>query len=181
MNRLFDQGLSRLSQVPGVESAALALSVPFARPLNTPVWLPASPKDQPQITNLTYMSSSYFGALRIPLRRGRYLSEADTAHSAKVVVVNDAFVERYLPRQDPLGVLLNFGGGEALQVVGVIGNVRQRPGFGNYGPLGAPPGAYTRSGRPRSRRCTWSIRGSHRAGSSGATARRRKCKGLSKR
>lgn len=45
----------------------------------------------------------YFHVLGIPILEGRDISEADTATSMPVVVVNETFVKRYLPRSDPLG------------------------------------------------------------------------------
>jgi len=142
VNRLFDQTLSRMKEVPGVESAAVALTIPFDRPLNTPFRMPGAPKDRREITNLTYVSPEYFEALRIPLRRGRLLTRADNEKSAPVVVLNEAFVKRYFDKQDPLGAVLDFGN-DARMVVGVVASVQHRPGFGgNYGPLDAVPGAY---------------------------------------
>ena len=52
--------------------------------------------------NLTYVTPEYFDALRIPIVRGRVFSGADSDASAKVIVVNQAFVRRYSKDQDPL-------------------------------------------------------------------------------
>jgi ABC-type antimicrobial peptide transport system permease subunit len=52
--------------------------------------------------------------------RGRFFTEDDAASSPAVVVVNQAFVNKYLPNQDPIG----HSFAEA-RIVGVIGDVKQ--------------------------------------------------------
>jgi putative ABC transport system permease protein len=51
----------------------------------------------------------YFAALDLAVRRGRDFSEADGAAGAEVVIVNEKFVERYFPDEDPLGKRLRLG------------------------------------------------------------------------
>jgi hypothetical protein len=60
--------------------------------------------------------------------RGRFFTEDDTASAPPVVVVNQAFVNKYLPNQDPLGHTFSMGKGRfaEMHIVGVIGDVKQR-------------------------------------------------------
>jgi ABC-type antimicrobial peptide transport system permease subunit len=60
--------------------------------------------------------------------RGRFFTEDDTATAPPVVVVNQAFVNKYLPNQDPLGHTFYMGKGRfaEMHIVGVIGDVKQR-------------------------------------------------------
>jgi hypothetical protein len=58
-----------------------------------------------------------------------------------VTIVNDAFVKTYFDDDDPIGRRLAFGGGER-EIVGVVGDVQVRPGWGNNGPLAPMPVAY---------------------------------------
>jgi predicted permease len=73
-------------------------------------------------------SEGYFAAMRIPLLRGRFFSEADVADAPQVAVVNQALVRRYWPNENPIGKQLQFGGMDGdlrlLHVVGVAADVR---------------------------------------------------------
>jgi hypothetical protein len=74
--------------------------------------------------------------------RGRAFDDRDTPASRDVIIVNAAFVKKYLPHQDPIGSHVAQGD-SPLEVVGVVGDVQQQqPGWGDYGPLTAVPTAY---------------------------------------
>ena len=88
------------------------------------------------------MTPGYLETLRVPLLRGRLLRSSDGPNSAPVVLVTEAFVKRYLSRQDPIGSHLDFGNKEIREVVGVVGDVQQSSGFGNYGPLAPAANVY---------------------------------------
>jgi ABC-type antimicrobial peptide transport system permease subunit len=66
-------------------------------------------------------------ALGIPMLRGRFFTEDDTSSAPVVVVVNQAFVNEFLPGQDPIGHTLSMGKGRFAEarIVGVIGDVKQ--------------------------------------------------------
>ena len=66
-------------------------------------------------------------ALGIPMVRGRFFTDDDTATSPPVAVVNKAFADKYLPRQDSIGHVLSMGKGRFhdIRIVGVIGDVKQ--------------------------------------------------------
>lgn len=143
VNHLFDAGLQRIRQIPGVESVAAGLSLPYERALNNGFQYADGPRAGPQyrITNYCYVTPDYFRTLRVPLLGGREIRTSDTATSQKVAVVNQAFVEKYLSRQDPVGSHLRSAD-VVWEIVGIVGDVQQRPGWGNFGPLGSPPTVY---------------------------------------
>src|SRR5262249_17913631 len=74
--------------------------------------------------------------LGIDVRRGRAFTEHDTTSSTQVCIVNDAFVERYLKGEEPLGTRLKVqsmdlrGGPTPIvrDIVGVIRQVTEQPG-----------------------------------------------------
>ena len=72
-------------------------------------------------------SAGLVEAVGIPMVRGRFFTEDDTAASPPVVVVNQAFVNRFLPGQDPIGHTFGMGKGRfaEMHIVGVIGDVKQ--------------------------------------------------------
>ena len=62
-----------------------------------------------------------------PLLRGRAIDEHDTANSQHVAIVNETFVRKYFPKQDPLGK--TFGVGDAthshdFEIVGVVADAK---------------------------------------------------------
>ena len=75
------------------------------------------------------VSGAAFDALGIPLVRGRLFTPADDAAGTLVVIVNEALAAQAWPAADPIGqrIIVPWGGEEEeLEVVGVVGNVRQR-------------------------------------------------------
>lgn len=141
---LFRDGLARIRQTPGVESAAVTLSLPYERALNVGFHRldgPATRERRNEITNLTYVSPGFFETLRIPLRRGRYLADTDTAASGLSLVINDAFAAMYFHEQEALGSHIQLGQ-QQFQVIGVVGNVQSGAGWGNFGPYGQVPYVY---------------------------------------
>src|SRR5262249_18624346 len=62
-----------------------------------------------------------------PLKKGRVFTDHDADSSARVVVVNEAFVRRFSPHRDAVGQRLRFayrGQPQEAQIVGVVGDVR---------------------------------------------------------
>jgi predicted permease len=143
VNQLFVRTIANMREVPGVQNAAVALTLPYERALNTGgQWIGAKPgAERIQIMNQTYVTPAYFDTLRIPLIRGRVFTDADTAGAAPVIVVNQAFVKRYSPDVDPIGRQMRSGRGAAT-IVGVVGDIQQKAGWGNFGPIGAVPASY---------------------------------------
>ncbi|HWF07830.1 MAG TPA: ABC transporter permease [Bryobacteraceae bacterium] len=140
--RLFRETLARMRQIPGVGSAAVALSLPYQRPLNDGVQRPGAPGEY-LMTNLTYITPEFFETLQIPRLRGRLIQDSDTAGTEPVAVINQAFVARYLRGQgDPIGTPLIVEG-KTSRVVGVVANVEQSSaGWGGPNPLELMPQMY---------------------------------------
>jgi putative ABC transport system permease protein len=138
--RLFDRTLERIRTVAGVERAAAALTLPYERALNNGFRLVGS--DAPgQMMNMTYVTPEFFDALRIPVVRGRVFTASDAPGAAPVIVVNQAFVRKHSPDEDPIGRQIQSGN-TARTIVGVVGDVQQKVGFGTFGPVGAAPASY---------------------------------------
>jgi predicted permease len=141
--QLFDRSLDRIRALPGVESAAVSLGLPYERILNMGARLVGVGGEQSDFlfSTATYVSPGYFETLRLPLRHGRTLQPSDSTTSAPVVVINEAFANRYLKNRDAVGEHVVMGG-KNRQIVGVVANVQQRGGFNGFGPLDALPAIY---------------------------------------
>jgi putative ABC transport system permease protein len=123
---------ARLAETHGVEAAAAINAVPFSgrggdrsffiegRPV--PAGEP-SPDEQ-----VRFATAGYFGAMRIPLIRGREFTERDVDGAQHVAVVNDAFARKYWPNESAIGKRVQFQQETAnrYEIVGVAGNVRHR-------------------------------------------------------
>jgi predicted permease len=144
VTQLYDSGLERIRALPGVESAGAALTLPYQRGLNTGVKREDGPQADTgfQITNLGYVTPGYLETLKVPLLRGRLIRASDGPKAAQIALVTEAFVKQYLSRQDPVGSHLDFGNKEIREVVGVVGDVQQSSGFGDFGPLAPAPNVY---------------------------------------
>ena len=131
----FDQVLPAIARVPGVLGAGGTSVMPFGG-----AWSTGSfdiegyqpPEDQPgPWGDIRIVSPSFFETLRVPLLRGRYLTDEDREGTRMVAVIDQEFVRRYWPGEDPLGKRFTFGPpdgvtdttqNEWIEVVGVVGH-----------------------------------------------------------
>jgi predicted permease len=141
VNRLFERSLTRIDELPGVESAAVTLCLPYERGLNLSFHITGEANNF-DMTNLTYVTPEYFRTLGIPLFQGRLFDRRDVPNAQKVLVVNQAFAERYFSERDAMGRSISIAN-EPREIVGIVGNVqRKRSGWGDYGPLAPIPTVY---------------------------------------
>jgi predicted permease len=124
--------LDRLRAIPGVKVAALSSVLPLRAEFAVTVTGGLDHKEvgfkqQPRADG-RLASPGLVDALGIPMLRGRFFTEDDSATAPPVVVVNQAFANKYLPNQDPLGHTFSMGKGRFadMHIVGVIGDVKQR-------------------------------------------------------
>jgi putative ABC transport system permease protein len=134
--RFYDAVIARVRELPGVESAGFITFLPLTFDgLGGGVAVESRPvpgKDYPVSARYRMVTHDYLRALRVPLRHGRTFGASDTATSAPVAVVSDAFARALWP-DDPtraLGQRVKCFGwpkspDEWLTVVGIIGSVRQ--------------------------------------------------------
>ncbi|HEY6909738.1 MAG TPA: ABC transporter permease [Myxococcales bacterium] len=128
MVRFWDEALRRVAALPGAQAAG-GVNIP---PLHdrsdwsyelegyAPPTPDAAPDDEMRRT-----LPGYFETLRIALRQGRTFTAADDARAPYAAMVNEAWVRKYLPGQDPVGKRLRFGYGEGdfgkwRTIVGVV-------------------------------------------------------------
>ena len=103
----------RFAAIPGVAGVALATGGgPFSGSNtggNITVQAYGARPDEYTGAERIAVSPGYFRAMGIVLRAGREFSNHDEAASPKVVIVNEAFVKRYLAGRDPIGQRMMFG------------------------------------------------------------------------
>jgi len=70
------------------------------------------------------VTGDYFRTIGIPLRAGRTFNGGDTASAEPVAIVNEAFVRKFLPGENPLDKHARPQGSRWRRIVGVIGDSR---------------------------------------------------------
>jgi predicted permease len=139
---LLDRSLEAMRRIPGVEDAAVGLSVPYERGLNDGVQMVEGPLSGEQASSsLAWVTPGYFSTLRIPLLAGRALAYSDSSSSEHVAVVNPAFGRKFFNDPNPIGRHVAEGK-DKITIVGVVGNVAKRPGVFADAPLGTEPVFY---------------------------------------
>jgi predicted permease len=122
----YQQLLVRASAVPGVQSAALAATVPMGEvELGGPIEIeghPVSSGQQPNSASDNFVSPQYFDVMRIPLLRGRGITDGDKQNTQRIAVVNETMAQRYWPKEDPIGRRFSIldAPKETIEVVGLV-------------------------------------------------------------
>jgi predicted permease len=122
------QVLDRVSHLRGVQSATLADFSPLNFTIHSEGVLPDGYVLRPHESvdaDRGKISPGYLKTLRTPLLAGRDFTDADTATTPLVVIVNQALVDRYWPGQSAIGKHIQMGG-VSRTVVGVTANGKYR-------------------------------------------------------
>jgi predicted permease len=116
----------RVTALPGVESASWGWLPPLTgggarRSSQVEHYQPGEGEDMEVFVD--HVGPSFFETLQIPVLRGRSLDARDRAGAPDAVVVNEAFVRRFWPDRDPLGLRIGQMGRD-FTVVGVARDAR---------------------------------------------------------
>jgi predicted permease len=129
VSEFMERSFAKVRALPGVQTVALTNTLPLDAQYNFPFELESTPG---QISAVQYrtITPDYFRAIGIGLKAGRLLSETDTAAAEKAVVVNEAFVKRYMADiANPLGQRVYigkmFGFDQPWRIVGVVADAKQ--------------------------------------------------------
>ena len=127
----YSRALDAVRAVPGV-TAAGAGDLPLASREGRAFTADASARpDRARVTSVTWTSGAYFDALGVPLKGGRWFSDADTATSQRVAIVNERLARLTWPDRDPIGRQIKWGidvpqnQSAWMTVVGVVADVKQ--------------------------------------------------------
>lgn len=123
----YDQVLERLRGLPGVKAVGAISKLPLSGPgISGPLTIEGQPvrPSERLLADRRMVSSDYFRAMSIPLKRGRFFSAQD-AGGRGIALVNEAAVKQFWGNEDPVGkrVSISDSQQEWLEVVGVVGNV----------------------------------------------------------
>jgi predicted permease len=139
---LLERSVREMRKLPGVEDAAVGLSLPYERGLNDGVKIPDGKfagKDWG--SSMAYVTPGYFNVFRIPLLAGRGFTDSDTSNSLPVALINVDFARDFFGEPFPLGRHVQTSE-ITYTVVGVVANVVKKPGMGGDQPIATEPVLY---------------------------------------
>jgi predicted permease len=124
----YQQLLDRIRQIPGVQGAEITTEVPMTHQINAiPFWVdshrPASVAEAPRTLGFI-TGPDFLQTMRIPLIRGRFISQKDTINSPLVAVIDSELARTYFPGKDPIGRTITFPQVGDYRIIGVVGHVQ---------------------------------------------------------
>ncbi|HYL92941.1 MAG TPA: ABC transporter permease [Alphaproteobacteria bacterium] len=140
--KLLRDSVAAMQQIPGVESAAVGLSLPIERGLNSGFKIKDGPTAGTSLSSSNaYVTPDYFRALHIPILAGRAFTDSDTKDGVRVALVNVSFAKTFMGTLDVVGRQVELGRTQCI-IVGVTGDVKKRPGINAQAPLSTEPVYY---------------------------------------
>jgi putative ABC transport system permease protein len=130
----YQRALPAVRALPGVESAGAINEFPLTGwDAGGLFYFEEDPDPRASKRDAGYrvVTGDYFTTMGVPLIKGRLIGDSDRAGKEIVTVVNQDFVSRYLPNEDPIGKRFKYFGMDSMNdpfmtIVGVVGNVRHR-------------------------------------------------------
>jgi putative ABC transport system permease protein len=130
--------ISRVQGAAGVESAAVAMGLPFTSGLNVLTGFRREGQPEPDSASmpsasLRVITPDYFKTMRIPVRLGRFFTTSDTSVSPGVAIINERTAHRFFAGVNPIGEQIRVSATLARHarngprtIIGVVGNVKYR-------------------------------------------------------
>jgi predicted permease len=128
---MFQELHDTINAVPGVQDVSLTIGSSLMNgDSELPFWLgsEAKPASQSEMkTTLFYVTQpEYLGVMKIPLKRGRFLTASDNDTAPLVMVIDERFAKKFFGDKDPIGAQVNLAILNAsAQIIGVVGHVKQ--------------------------------------------------------
>lgn len=131
-------GLERIRALPGVVAASATCCVPLQGGFGLPFNIIGRPPTNGPFTGgggWSTVSPGFFEVFKIPVKRGRVLTDRDDGTSPPVVVINEAMAKQFWKDSDPLkdrivigghGLMKEFKDEPVRQIIGIVGDVRDR-------------------------------------------------------
>ena len=127
----------RVSTLPGVAAVSYAAGGPLAGTVFRSVFLEGGNENDRTLIQVNTVAPGYFDAMRIPIVRGRPITEDDKAGGPKVAVINETMAKKFWPGGDAIGKRFHFFGQNEpwAEIVGVARDAK-------YTFLGEDPQSY---------------------------------------
>ena len=132
---LLRASVASMQRIPGVQNAAVALSVPYERGLNDGIKiLDGQRAGTDDGSSEAWVTPDFFQTMRIPILSGRAIRDSDTETTEPVAVVNTEFGRMFYNDPNPVGRHFRSES-TTYTIVGVVGNVVKQPGMQQDAPL----------------------------------------------
>ena len=123
--QLYQDIEDRLRRLPGVRAVGATNAVPLTfNPWRNGLPMPNAGTAAASVpVNVRLVSPHYLSLLRVPLVRGRRLSDRDTEAAPDVALINEALAATLYPGEDAIGKVVPMGGPLGKTIVGIVGNI----------------------------------------------------------
>ena len=148
---LVDRIVERASALPGATGAGITTGLPMAGAgatihFNRAAYPPKGPDDY-VAAGYRAVTTEYLKTLDVPLVSGRMFSPWDREGSPRVVVINESMAKQYFPDRHPVGQRIQLGTEPdpdfpTMEIVGVVGDVKQSFDTGSKAEMFVPYGQY---------------------------------------
>lgn len=138
LDALYRNLQDRLQQIPGVQRASLALYAPLTDNWSELIFVDGHPPatfNENSGSSWDRVSAGHFETVGQPVIRGRGITETDTKNSENIAVVNETFVKRFFPNEDPMDRHFGIDLAEYARTFRIVGVVRDA----KYSQASRPP------------------------------------------
>jgi len=124
--------VDQIKSLPGVESVALASTLPLTFNGNT-TWIRfvgRAYNGEHNEVNERNVGSDYFQTLQARLLRGRIFTDSEDLTKPLVVVINQTLAKKYFPGEDPIGQRIgdiSLSSGSIREIIGIVDDIREGP------------------------------------------------------
>jgi putative ABC transport system permease protein len=147
----FQRVIERIENLSGIDSAGITGTMPLSGWTKSTTFSISGRREQPEsgyMTDFEFCTPGYFRAAGIPLRTGRLFDQRDRPGAGRAILINETLAREYFQNEDPLGKLIHlevFSGkiDEGWEIVGIVGDVRQRGQAQNARPSVYRPQAFS--------------------------------------
>ncbi len=133
MRTFFRDVEQRLTTIPGVSASGLVSTLPLNTGWTNTFFVRGHSEIKPDPHGYIALTTrGYASAMQIPLHRGRFLEDGDTADSAPVAVIDENAARMYWHNEDPIGKEIALTSEGTLEkpvwrrIVGIVGSVKHR-------------------------------------------------------
>jgi len=129
-SNLVESILDRVEALPGVNAVGTIQFLPLSGWTNNgPFHFVGRPRPADPMSmdsDVSTVSRGYFAAMGIPVLRGRPFGRQDRLEGPRVALVNESFVRKYSPDEDPIGrvILGDWANPKPTEIVGIVGDIR---------------------------------------------------------
>ncbi|HVG21090.1 MAG TPA: ABC transporter permease [Blastocatellia bacterium] len=129
----YQRALEQIKALPGVGAASAISNLPLSGSVSSGSFQiegrpPLAPGEASPHSDRRIITEDYFQTMGVPLMRGRYFTDQDSADSKPVAIIDETMARLYWPDEDPIGKRLSWSSNNGnpvwAEIVGLVGAVR---------------------------------------------------------